>query len=200
MQTNNNLEWKMISCEHIVEDEYIDFRKCAYELPDGTVFEPFYNYSRRDYAVIVATDEDGKYICVKQFRHGINKVTVEFCAGGLERTDGKEYGTKANDDIVENALEGAKRELLEETGYISDDWHFLLKIPSNATMADNYANIFVAKNCHKVAEQNLDDTEFLNVHLYDREEIEKMIQTGDFPQMAHVLALLLSEFYIAKRA
>ena len=38
MQLDNNLEWKMVSCEHLVEDEYIDFRKCAYELPDGTVF------------------------------------------------------------------------------------------------------------------------------------------------------------------
>ena len=195
MQTDNNLEWKLVSCEHIVEDEYIDFRKCAYELPDGTVFEPFYNYSRRDYAVIVATDEDGKYICVKQFRHGINKVTVEFCAGGLERQDGKEYGAATNPAIVETALEGAKRELLEETGYVSDDWKFLLKLPSNATMADNYANIFVAKNCRKVAGQNLDDTEFLNVHLYNRGEIDQMIQSGDFPQMAHVLALLLAEKY-----
>ena len=195
MQTDNNLEWKLVSCEHVVEDEYIDFRKCAYELPDGTVFEPFYNYSRRDYAVIVATDEDGKYICVKQFRHGINKVTVEFCAGGLERQDGKEYGEATNSAMAETALEGAKRELLEETGYVSDDWKFLLKIPSNATMADNYANIFVAKNCRKVAGQNLDDTEFLNVHLYNRSEIEEMIQTGDFPQMAHVLALLLAEKY-----
>lgn len=193
MQSDKDLEWKQVSCEHIIKDEYIDFRKCSYELPDGTVFEPFYNYSRRDYAVIVATDENGKYICVKQFRHGINKVTVEFCAGGLERTDGKEYGTDNNQANVETALEGAKRELLEETGYVSDDWNFLLKIPSNATMADNYAHIFMAQNCRKVAGQNLDDTEFLNVHLYNRYEIDKMIQSGEFPQMAHVLALMLSE-------
>lgn len=193
MQSDKDLEWELTSCEHIVEDEYIDFRRCEYKLPDGTVFGPYYNYSRRDYAVIVATDEDGKYICVKQYRHGINKVTVEFCAGGLERFDGKEYGNEAEASQAESALDGAKRELLEETGYESDDWEFLLKIPSNATMADNYANIFVAKNCKKVAGQNLDDTEFLNVHLYDRSEINKMIESGEFPQMSHVLAFLLSE-------
>ena len=193
MQSDKELEWKQVSCEHIVEDEYIDFRKCAYELPDGTVFEPFYNYSRRDYAVIVATDEDGKFICVKQFRHGINKVTVEFCAGGLERLDGKEYGSCNDPAKVEAALDGAKRELLEETGYESDDWKFLLRIPSNATLADNYANLYLAKNCRKVGGQNLDDTEFLNVHLYTKQEIEDMIQSGDFPQASHVLAYLLSE-------
>ena len=37
------------------------------ELPDGKVFEPFYSYSRKDYVVIVACDEDGKYLCVRQF-------------------------------------------------------------------------------------------------------------------------------------
>ena len=43
------------------------------------------------------------------------------------------------------------RELKEETGHESDDWKFLFKVPSNATMADNYAYIFTAKNCHKVS-------------------------------------------------
>ncbi len=193
MQSDKDLEWELTSCEHIVEDEYIDFRKCAYKLPDGTVFEPYYNYSRRDYAVIVATDEDGKFICVKQYRHGIGRVTVEFCAGGIERMDGKEYGSCNDSSQKEAALDAAKRELLEETGYESDDWHFLMRIPSNATMADNYANLYVARNCKKVSGQNLDDTEFLNVQLYSRQEIDELIKKGDFPQMSHVLALLLTD-------
>ncbi|MBR5637577.1 MAG: NUDIX hydrolase [Pseudobutyrivibrio sp.] len=193
MQNDKDLVWEEVSCEHIVEDEYIDFRRSAYRFPDGTVFEPYYSYSRRDYVVIVATDEDGKFICVKQYRQGIKRVTVEFCAGGLERLDGKEYGSCNNPAQVEAALDAAKRELLEETGYESDDWKFLLKIPSNATMADNYANIFMAKNCKKVAGQNLDDTEFLNVELHNRQEIDELIQSGDFPQASHVLALLLTD-------
>ena len=82
---------------------------------------------------------------------------------------------------------------MEETGYESDDWKFLLSVPSNATMADNYANIFVAKNCRKVGGQSLDETEFLNVHLYTREEIDHMISSGEFPQASHILALLLAD-------
>ena len=56
------LEWKEISTEHIIQDEWIDFRKSAYRFPDGSVFEPFYSYSRRDYVVIVASDVDGKFL------------------------------------------------------------------------------------------------------------------------------------------
>ena len=192
-EKQNNLIWEEISTEHIVQDEWIDFRRSAYRFPDGSVFEPFYSYSRRDYVVIVASDTDGKYLCVRQFRHGIKKVTTEFPAGGIERTDGKEYGVGGSASASEDALEAAKRELLEETGYMSDEWEHLLTVPSNATIADNYAHIFVAKNCRKSGEQNLDETEFLNVCKYSADEIEGMIQTGDFPQAVHIMAWLLSQ-------
>ena len=86
------LVWEEICTEHVVQDQWIDFRRSSYRLPDGSVFAPFYTYSRRDYVVIVATDEDGNCLCVRQFRQGIRQVTTEFPAGGIERTDGREYG------------------------------------------------------------------------------------------------------------
>lgn len=188
---DRNLVWEEISTEHIVQDEWIDFRRSAYRFPNGETFSPFYSYSRRDYVVIVASDEDGNYICVRQFRQGISEVTTEFPAGGLERTDGKEYGH--GDEGSEDALEAARRELREETGYESDDWTHLLTIPSNATIADNYAFLYRAKNCRKVTCQELDETEFLNVTVLGREKLEELIRTGEFQQLAHVAAWLLAE-------
>ena len=72
-----DLAWDEIKTEHIVKDEWIDFRKSAYRFPDGSVFEPFYSYSRRNYVVIVDSDAEGKFICVRQFRQGIKEVTTE---------------------------------------------------------------------------------------------------------------------------
>ena len=171
--------------------------------PDGSVFEPFYSYSRRDYAVIVATDEEGRYICVRQFRQGIKEVTTEFPAGGIERKDGKEYAGRAlmnevvddadSPDATEEAFDAAKRELLEETGYVSDEWEHLLTVPSNATISDNYAYIYSAKNCRKASGQELDVTEFLNVCLHTEAEIEKLVHEGDFKQAVHVMAWLLAK-------
>lgn len=187
-----NLAWEEVSREHIVQDEWIDFRRSAYRFPDGSVFEPFYSYSRRDYVVIVASDEEGQYICVRQFRQGIKKVTTEFPAGGVERTDGRQYGSGRGSSASEDALEAAKRELLEETGYESDDWRYLLTVPSHATIADNYAHIFAAGNCRKSGSQNLDETEFLNVRKYSAAQIEEMIASGGFQQAIHIMAWLLS--------
>ncbi len=181
------LAWEEIEMEHVVRDEWIDFRKSTYRYPDGRVFAPYYSYSRKDYVVVVAIDTDGNYICVRQFRQGIKKVTTEFVAGGIEREGGREY---ARDTTLkaEDELSAAKRELSEETGYESDEWEFLMKLPSNATLADNYASIFVAKNCRKVSGQSLDETEYLNVKICSEKEIEEMIKSGEFAQAIHVLA------------
>lgn len=181
-EDEKNLAWEEIHTEHIVQDEWIDFRRSSYRFPDGSVFEPFYSYSRRDYVVIVASDEEGKYLCVRQFRQGIREVTTEFPAGGIERKDGK----------AEDALKAARRELLEETGYVSDHWTQLLTVPSNATLADNYAYIFMAEKCRRAAEQSLDETEFLHVRRYSADEIEKMIEQGEFQQAVHIMAWLLA--------
>ncbi len=187
-KNNDDLVWKRVSAEHIVNNQWFDFRRAAYRVPDGTVIGPFYQYSRRSYVVIIAEDEEGNLICVKQFRHGIEKVTVEFPAGGIEREDGKEYGNPFSEDVCEEALEAAKRELSEETGYVSDDWTHLITVPSNATIADNYAFIYYAKNCKKAGEPHLDDTEYLEQEIYNPEEIDEMIRTGEFAQAIHIMA------------
>lgn len=187
---DKDLAWEEISTEHIIQDEWIDFRKSAYRYPDGRVFEPYYSYSRRDYTVIVASDKDGNYLCVRQFRQGIRQVTTEFPAGGIERSDGKEYGDR---ESAETALDCAKRELMEETGYVSDDWTHLITIPSNATIADNYAYVFMARGCRKVGALHLDETEYLNVVKHTKEEIEELIYKGQFQQSVHVMAWLLAK-------
>ena len=188
---DDNLKWEEISTKHLIQNEWIDFRESRFRFPDGTEYEPYYSYSRRDYTVIVASDTEGSYICVRQFRHGIREVTTEFPAGGIEREDGREYGGHG-DTSAEDALEAAKRELREETGYESDEWEHLITVPSNATIADNYAYVYTAKNCRRVSGQDLDDTEFLNVVRLKAEDIEKLIKEGRFQQSAHIMAWLLS--------
>ena len=151
-------------------------------MPNGAISGPYYSFTRRDFVIIAATTEDGRYICVKQFRPGVRRVTAEFCAGGIEAEDGVD------------ALAAAKRELLEETGYGSDEWSHLLTLPAYATITDDTMCLFTAKNCRKINDyQTLDENEFLDVQLYSRDELEELIQNGEFAQASHILALLLSE-------
>ena len=59
--SDQELAWEEISREQILRDEWIDFRRSAYRYPDGRVFSPYYSFSRRDYVVIVASDEEENY-------------------------------------------------------------------------------------------------------------------------------------------
>lgn len=186
------LAWQEVETEHLVQDKWIDFRRVRYRLPDGSEFAPFYNYSRRDYVVIAARDTEGRFICVRQFRHGIRACTTEFPAGGIERKGGHDYAFPSESTVsAEDALEAARRELKEETGYVSDRWRHLITIPSNATIADNYAYVFAADDCRKVAGLDLDDTEFLGDVLLSEGEIEELIRQGGFQQAIHVMAFLM---------
>ena len=188
-EVKDPLAWEEVHTEHVIKDDWIDLRRSSWRLPDGSVFEPFYSYSRRDFGVVVASDTEGNYLCVRQFRHGIKQVTTEFPAGGIER---KDNGSSWQDVSVEDALLAAKRELREETGYESDEWKYLLSVPSNASLADNYAHLFVARNCRKVSGQELDVTEFLNVIKLPARKSEEMIAGGQFQQAIHITAWLLA--------
>ncbi len=187
----DDLSFREKEVRHLVENRWIDLREVRYTMPDGGVSPPYYTYSRKNYCVIAATDEEGRCICVRQFRPGLGKVTCEFCAGGIERRGERQYGSPAS--AQEDPLEAARRELLEETGYESEDWQLLLTVPSNATMADNYAYLFYARNCRRTRKQQLDDSEFLHVELLDETELRRRIRSGDFEQAMHILAWLLSK-------
>ena len=203
MTDDKKLRWEEISTEHLITDQWIDFRSSVYRMPDGKVYKPYYTYTKKSYVVIAALDEAGRYICVRQFRQGIRDITNEFPAGGLEEkdqnitgmaaTDGK--GSPGSPSVPDQAaaLSAARRELLEETGYTSDEWTHLLTIPASATITDTYAVLFLAENCRKVDTQTLDDMEFIEVVTYQDDEISQLVKEGRFQQAVHVLA-----WYLAK--
>lgn len=191
---NNALTWKLIKEEHVVQDEWIDFRRNEYKLPNDSVIGPVYNYSKHSFSLIVATDEKGQYICVKQYRHGIDQITTEFPAGAIEYKEKSDVPYITSKNIIateDDAFEAAKRELKEETGYISDNWAHLLTIPANATLSNSNVHIYCATACKKICDQDLDDTEFLNIETISEKELLSRIYGGDFKQSLHVLAYYL---------
>jgi ADP-ribose pyrophosphatase len=69
-------------------------------------------------------------------------------------------GGRGEDD--EDPLDAAKRELLEESGFASDDWE-LFKTYQPVHKIDWDIHTFIARDCRKVAEQKLDVGEQIEV-------------------------------------
>ena len=72
------------------------------------------------------------------------------------------FGGLAEDG--ERPLSVGKRELLEESGYVSDDWKLAcVEIPPESWLAEYKVYVFIARNCRKVARQKLDRSEKIEV-------------------------------------
>ncbi|OGZ42844.1 MAG: hypothetical protein A3J55_03170 [Candidatus Ryanbacteria bacterium RIFCSPHIGHO2_02_FULL_45_17b] len=81
-------------------------------------------------------------------------------------------------DHSEDMLAEAKRELLEETGHQSDDWQLLFTHASHEKIIHD-AHFFIARNCKKVQEQQLDPGEKIQPKLID---FERFIMLTEEPR------------------
>lgn len=191
---NERLSWVKTQERQTIKTPWMDLREQWYRFPDGSEHGPFYAYARRNFVVTAARTEEGKFLCVRQFRNGVEHITTEFPAGGIEDFDlGKRQSSR------EAALAAAKRELCEETGYESDDWHFLFSCPANSTWSNNYAYLFFADSCRKTGTQHLDVTEFIDVVSYTPQELDKLIADGGFEQITSILTWKLAKEYLSQK-
>ena len=166
-----------IESEEIFSGVILDVKRDSVRLPNGhqTVRELIRHVGA---VCVVPVTDDGRVVVERQYRYPIDQVITEIPAGKL---DSKE----------EDRLHAAQRELREETGYVSEDWDLLLRVPSQATMGDNWAYVYRARSCRPAGGQHLDETEFLNVLALSPEALEARIRSGEFEQAVHVMAWAL---------
>src|SRR5215216_1681141 len=138
---------------------------------DATILE-FHSWAN-----VVALTKDGEAVLVKQYRHGVCESLLEFPGGIVE------------DD--EDPLEGAKRELLEETGYSASEWIQIGQIFPNPALQTSALHCFLALDVENVSAQNLDAGEDIEVHLIPFDELVEMAKRGEF-QHGLMVAVLFS--------
>lgn len=80
---------------------------------------------------VIAQNENDEVLLIKQYRHPVREYLWEIPAGLL-------------DVPGESRLEAAKRELLEETGYIADHWEELISFHTTPGGNDETITVFVA--------------------------------------------------------
>lgn len=78
----------------------------------------------------------------------------------------------------EKPIEAAKRELLEETGYESNNLIHLGSFYQDQGCSSAFNHYFLALNCEKVSDQSLDESEIIKYFLVDDSELEELLEGG----------------------
>lgn len=111
-------------------------------------------------AGVVAFDEEGKLLMVRQYRYPIGQELLELPAGKI--------------DPGETPLQCAARELQEETGYKAEKLTELGRVYPAAAYDVELVHLFYAEGLTP-AQQKLDEDEFLSVERVDFDEAVRMV-------------------------
>jgi len=171
--------WKVLESKHVQPSLRID--KC--ELPNGTFLDA-HVLEFRSWANIIALTKDHEVVLIQQYRHGVKEVMWEIPGGVV--------------DDAEDPLEGVKRELLEETGYIASEIIHTGTLYPNPAIQTNSMYCYLALGAEKVSEQDLDDGEEIEVHLMPFSELIEMTKRGGFPHALQVAALFLAASHLKR--
>ncbi len=142
----------------VFQGEIFDVYQWPQKMYDGGI-RTFEKAKRDDSAVIIPITADGKIIIANESQPGI-KASVDLITGRIEKG--------------ETALNGAKRELLEETGYTSKKM-ILLETFQPVGKIDWAVYYFIAKDCKKIAKQNLDGGEKIKLMYVNFDEFVNII-------------------------
>ena len=135
------------------------------EMFDGST-EIFEAVKKRDAVFVIATC-DGK-IAINHEQQPARSDFMSF-PGGLSE--------KNQPDMLDNA----KRELLEETGFHSDDWVVYFDVDQfNHPKIDSTIYYYIAKDCKKIAELKLDPGEKIQTILITFEEFLELRNNPKF--------------------
>jgi 8-oxo-dGTP pyrophosphatase MutT (NUDIX family) len=157
-------KWEIIEDKKLLETPIFSLHERQLLPHKKSETASFYVLEAPDWINVIALTENRDVVLVEQYRAGIHESSLEI-PGGMVDED-------------ESPMESAKRELLEETGYQSKKWTKLGTTSGNAAILNNYTHIFLAEECIKVDEQQLDGNEDIAVHVLNLDYFLELVKNS----------------------
>ncbi|MBE6341625.1 MAG: NUDIX hydrolase [Bacteroidales bacterium] len=173
MTTDESKKWTVLKSEYVLQEPWLTARRDHVRLPNGVEINDFWVVEYPEWVNVVAITTEGQLVMERQYRHSIQKLSTESCAGVVEKG--------------ETPLEAAKRELSEETGYEGGHWEELFVLANSGTMS-NHTHVFLATGVEKGI-SHPERTEEIEVFLCSSEEVKAMLKSGEIEQAPMVAAL-----------
>ncbi|MDE5569381.1 MAG: NUDIX hydrolase [Ruminococcus sp.] len=169
-----HLDEKTINSDIIYEGVIFTITHDTVELENGNAAVRDVLLHHGGVCVIPVTDENEIFL-VKQFRYPFHTTTMEVPAGKLEKG--------------ENHAECGRRELLEETGCICDEYIYLGEMLPTPAYNSEVTHIYMARGLH-FEKQNLDPDEFLDVEKIPLADAVKLVMDGKIRDGKTQIAIL----------
>jgi ADP-ribose pyrophosphatase len=170
---HKDLTEHFVAGEEVYAGKLLRVQRDVVRLPDGK--ETVREYIRHPGAVaIVALFDDGRVLLERQFRYPLRREFIEIPAGKL--------------DHGESHLDTAKRELLEETGYVAAEWQRLGVIHNAIGYSDEGIELWRARGLER-REQKLEPGEFLEVFALPLAEARAMVRDGRITDVKTIAGL-----------
>ena len=162
------MRWKTLKSEYIMQRPWLTARRDVVQLPNGEINDEFYVLEYPDWINVIAITDDDHFVFVRQYRYALDLDSTELCAGVIEPDETPE--------------DGARRELLEETGYGGGQWQEFMTIGQNPSTCNNLTHCFIATGVTRLQDQHLDRTEDIDVVLLTREQVLEMLNSDTLKQ------------------
>lgn len=169
--------WKTLASKILVDDEWMRLRADECQLPDGPSLSPYYVIEERDWVHVMAMDDAGQIVLVRQYRYAAQAFCTELPGGVI--------------DAGETPLNAAQRELLEETGFEAAQWQAVSTYFANPARQTNQVHVYLARQLSSQAAQTLDSSEQIAVSKVSADEVLSLIAQGEFSQGMHIGSLFL---------
>lgn len=172
-------EWVVESTESILRREpWIEVFEEHIRLPDGRLVDDFYTIQLRDFVVIAALTEDGRLLALRHYRHGPRRITRSLPSGFIEGG--------------ETPADAARRELLEETGFVADKWSELGSYVVDGNRRCGVEHVFLATGLKSIAEPTAHDLAESTVELMTTDEAVEGLWRGDISELASASGIALA--------
>lgn len=175
-EKKDDKSWKVLNSEYLYKEPWFTARKDHVRLANGNEISSYYVLEYPTWVCTIAITKDGKFVLVRQYRHGLGTIAMELCAGVSEKEDA-------------SPMISAQRELLEETGYGNGNWEQFMVTSANPGTHTNLTYCFLATDVEKVSEQQLEATEDISVHLLSLDELKEILMEDGVVQSMHAAAL-----------